>query len=327
MASSNEHRDYGCDLLRVFSIFYIVSFWHLCQYSKQLMFTKTDSTLLLTYCILGLFCFLSGFLISQRYLLRSTTECFQFLLMRMLRIYPLYFIALIGFLILGIVDSTEFLKAALLLNLALRQSLMTLWFVQLIIYYYILSCFILFKYSHIKTLCTTLILFCVLVLLFIKTQYVDVRIAQYLFPYIIGIMVAKSENLKTFYKNAKFVILCVISVLASFYFFSKNLNPFFAFIIVQTAVITIIPIFFYLKDIVGVIFNKKMLVFLSYSSFCMFLFHRIIFSLGISFYKHIQSVPLTFYLIFILTPLITIFSFCAQKCYDKVLFNIFRPTS
>ena len=176
-----SHRNLDLDALRSFAILYIVGFWHLYAYVTRI-------TLLLTYCMLGLFSFISGLLLATRYNLDTRGEIFEYYRRRFFRIYPLFFAALTGFLLMGIIGVSTYVKSALLTNMFIPEPLMTLWFVTMLGLLYAVAPVFLHNYSTMKTILLTFSLWMGLITVHHLTGHIDLRLPQYLAPFAVGII-------------------------------------------------------------------------------------------------------------------------------------------
>ena len=237
------------DALRSIAILYIVGFWHLCNYSEALSyFNNTHATLLLTLCILGLFAFVSGYLLSTRYSLNSKSTILNFYIGRFLRVYPLFVIALTAFLLFSWVTPACYLKSIFLLNMLLDEPLRTLWFISMIFILYMITPLFLYHYSNKKTILLTFLLYVGFIAIHFKTSYIDLRLPQYLIPFSAGIITARSASLYTILKKkyvagASFFIFFM--VVLSIYPLENELTQ---LIVIDVAALASLPSFIFLAQ-------------------------------------------------------------------------------
>jgi hypothetical protein len=67
-------RDPQLDVLRAGAMLHVVAFWHIDDYSPALQFNNHPNVIA-TECVLGLFAFISGFLLSGRSKYRASRGC------------------------------------------------------------------------------------------------------------------------------------------------------------------------------------------------------------------------------------------------------------
>ena len=63
-SASATARNLCFDLMRIIAMLYIIAFWHLQDYTSKIKYVN-PATLLLTNCILGVFVFISGVILSN----------------------------------------------------------------------------------------------------------------------------------------------------------------------------------------------------------------------------------------------------------------------
>lgn len=133
-----RNRNHAIDILRALSVLYIVGYWHLFNYIQGFPHANYY-TEALTYTILGTFTFASGYLLAGRALGGGVAGLLAFYRRRLLRIYPLYAIALVIFVGIGLVDATIATRAALLVSMLLPPAPPTLWFITMIMSFYLIA--------------------------------------------------------------------------------------------------------------------------------------------------------------------------------------------
>ncbi|MGB5733069.1 MAG: acyltransferase family protein, partial [Thiohalocapsa sp.] len=126
-------RDIGVDFLRAASILYIVGYWHLIPYTEALPGYANLYTASLKFITLATFVFCSGFLLARQPVTLDLSTLRSFYSRRLLRIYPLYFLALLLFLVAAIAPAKQLLDGALLISMFQPPPLPTLWFITMII--------------------------------------------------------------------------------------------------------------------------------------------------------------------------------------------------
>ncbi len=306
-----SNRNLDIDALRSFAIIYIVGFWHLYSY-------VTSLTLLLTCCVLGLFTFISGLLLATRYSLNNRSEIFRYYRRRFFRIYPLFFVALTGFLFMGIIGLSTYIKSALLTNMFIPEPLMTLWFITMLFPLYAVAPIFLHKYSAMKTIILTCALFMGLATLHHLTGHIDLRLPQYLVPFAFGIIVGRSTIIEKIIRDKYMQGLCFIFFVGALWGFPCK-HELVQLIIVDIAIISSIPVFLSLGQHIVKLVPSWVLGFISYASFVMYLSHKILFALSGRLYHSSDLIIAAIYYGFFVLPATIGFSYFVQRTYDKLI--------
>ena len=142
--SPSRSRVFYMDFLRGLAILYIVGVHHLDDYAGSFYHNKLDD--ILTYSFLGMFVFISGYLLSINNPIRNRNDLRDFIVKRFLRIYPLYVIALLLFMFCSIMSFKSVILHMFLLNVVLDRSVITLWFVSMFCFLYFLYPILAYKY-------------------------------------------------------------------------------------------------------------------------------------------------------------------------------------
>lgn len=136
---SSSDKSLPVDLLRAGCALWIVGFWHLMNYTHGFPGANNAVTLRLTVIVLGSFTFVSGFLLARTPMRLRAPELGRFYARRLLRIYPLYLLALLAFWALGMADRSTALKAALGISMVYGPAPLTLWFITMILEFYLVA--------------------------------------------------------------------------------------------------------------------------------------------------------------------------------------------
>ncbi|MBP0019715.1 MAG: acyltransferase [Cyanobacteria bacterium SBLK] len=288
---------------------------------------------------LSLFVFVSGYLINikKRYF-TNWNEVKIFIERKLLRIFPLYYLALIFF--CWMYNINQILRILIhLFGLQLifygkdMIPIRTLWFIGLIVIYY--SIFLLFKSSFLRKEIRIAIPVFFWVLFLILPRYfglTDFRIALYYLVFFLGILCAEKElpNRKSWKYISCISIVCFTSLLIGFLNGYDYLIDEGGRLLVRYAILNIFMFSFsisvynicwglakYLK------FCSPICTVIAYASYGMYLFHRPIWYVmqkGLNIYLAIDDRYLLFiFLILVGLPLIFGFSYQLQKIYNKCL--------
>lgn len=329
MASAPFQRDSIVDLLRTSALLYIVGFWHLFEYSDALSFHKTPITGFVTKLCLGLFIFISGYLLGQRYHFQCWAEVWRFYRRRLLRIYPLYAIALTLFLTCGLINATTYGRALFFTTLLPYRPLTTLWFISVIIVCYAVTPLYLHRYSIGKTVALTLFLVLPLWALVFLTDGVDLRLPLYLPAFAYGLVVGREGAIAQRFNQAKTAAFgLVVTLLGGSAALMLSTGPVqspLQFLMVDVALLGAMPLaWFGARNIAQKLplQGKQALAWLSYGSFAAYLIHRVTFWLGLALYSPTGLGPALLYWLGLVLPITLILAFAMQWAYDRWLVSL-----
>jgi peptidoglycan/LPS O-acetylase OafA/YrhL len=308
---------------------------------------------------LSLFFFISGYAIDLRNSsITSSDEVKNFLVKRAKRIYPLYWLALIVGLIVGLFTNntvygwpvnlnpsvyvTNFLGLqALLAPQFLDENLIVIWFVGVILLYYLCYPGIVRRSSNrTKVLINASVIFLFFCVLNVVFHMVEYRFFLYYFVFVAGVVAQRSDFLhtetnKVFCLSAIFV-LCILAIIyhmlgavvaiALQLSFSSVYDLNFAINLIFFDV-TMLLFMFIIASIVKSqskrIGNRahKYIYIISYAAYAIFLFHVPFIALCGQVFGLVGLGQLESALIVIILgfPLITLFSFYLQQYADKFL--------
>lgn len=319
-----KNRDLVIDVLRCGAILYIVGFWHIRGYSDVLSsFCKTKTTQFLTFCVLGLFVYLSGFLLSQKYSFEKSGDVLRFYRRRFLRIYPMYLMALTIFLVMGYVNLKSYIRAMLLSNMFTGKRLMTLWFITMILVFHAIAPLYLKSYKPVKIIIYTIVAYFGLLILHMNCGIIDLRLPQYLPIFAAGIITARSISIQRALKDKYIVVISFLCFVFLQQIFPKIENKIISVLVVSLASFTVIPVFQAMAKALTPLLNKKLVLILSYSSFSLYLIHRVTFGIGTMLYRPQTVMVAILYLVCVLLPITIAISYLLQMLYDDIIQKIF----
>jgi len=310
---SIPNRNIEIDALRSFAILYIVGFWHLHPYYSRF-------TSLLTYCVLGLFLYISGLLLSTQYRYDKLGNIFHYYKRRFFRIYPLFFISLTVFLLMGIIDRDTYFKSAFLTNMLIPKHLMTLWFITMLGIFYLIVPLFLYNYSCWKTILLMCLCWAGLVIIHSLTGCIDLRLPMYLVPFVLGIMTARSSAIiiNSAMRSRYLQGLCGAVFLVALWQYSVG-HEVTQLIVVDMAIVSSIPLFISLSGLLTKWLPSQLLEFISYASFVMYLSHKILFALSGKLYHSLNFLTQVFYYGCFVLPATIVLSYFIQLVYDKLI--------
>jgi len=335
------------DVMRSFAIF-IILFHHLPAYCFNYYNLKNfginyDLSYindLNRYFGLGIFIYISGFLLQySSHGFNNSKDVYMFLWKRIVRIIPLYIIALIMFIkLFGAISISSFFIHILGLQVILSSKycdpVITLWYVGLIISYYLI--FICIKKYGTNTKKTVLLITLIpIIAIVIKggLNFIDKRFFTYYMVFIVGVYSSIYYN--KILRNYTIVAATIVFFISSYIyvahispiifgsdirpplFSSTSLNALFLlnFIMISFAWIT-----HYLSMKINIFLKSFELI--SYLSYCMYLFHRPVWGIMLKIYEPQNAMLRGIYLAVLGIPTLLICSFYLQKGYDNLLVSL-----
>lgn len=267
----SKSRSFHYDLLRSSAMIYIVMFWHLDNYMPWHLFSGMASEIL-SFIFLSMFMFISGYMLSCRYYIENINDVFIFLIRRFIRIYPLYILSLTMFFFIGLINFKCYILSLVLISALTNDAPITLWFVICIFIYYLLFPILVYKFTKIKfILKTTIIFFLMSAVIIFDNSLIDRRLVIYFFPFIIGALSGRVKVIYNEFSNSKFIFISAIAslfiVLAGYKLRIESIS--------RLGSSGFIPLLFYIVSKFRT--SYAFIEIISYSSYCMYLFHRIIF--------------------------------------------------
>jgi len=307
------------EYLRALSILYIVGYWHLFNYTDAFPGYANPVTGCAVSIVLGVFVFVSGFPNGRP--TEKEIRPIQFYRRRLLRIYPLYAVALLLFYLYGICDAGTALKSLVFVSMFFGPSPYTLWFVTMIMLFYLITPALLgVVESPAKFLLFSGALFLIVFGLEAAFSTMDRKLLVFFPCYCVGIYCSR-HGFKTRLVNCPSMLLLFLLWIVLMLFDSDswtyrqigNISEVLScsFLISATC---------YLNE--GKFKRSGIISFISYSSFAMYLFHRPIYSTLISLYFPGDGVLQVVYLGTVCLSLVIFTSWGVQKVYDRARFAL-----
>lgn len=313
------------DLLRVGAILFIVAFWHLRDYHPSFQPLFFYPGLVLIDALLAALLFISGVLIGQRYRFPGNRSPLAFYRDRLLRIYPLYLLALLLMFLLGLNKPGEALQGALLLNMLTATPLRTLWFITLIMLCYLIAPLLLWRYRRGPFLALGGSLCLLLLAAHLQLGWFDQRLVVYLPAFMLGLVVAREPKMLKFWTSpVAAAIGLVIYLFAAASAAPGELTRFahghtstlwWAALVVGLSASASL---WWLARTLYPILPQSWLSWLSYVSFAIYLFHRPIYTLLLRCYQPQQPWQIWIYLLGVGLPLTLTIGWGLQKGADRL---------
>lgn len=293
---------------------YIIAFWHLSGYSE---FFYVPFGEFLKNASLGLFMYVSGYLLGGKYIITTPLEAWTFIKNRFLRIYPLYVISLLLFWFHSAISTRTLICSLFGVSSFFPPQPPTLWFVSMLFVFYTFFIIISGSFFKYKIILSTIFYMALLVLCsYYKT--IDHRILYYSPCFFIGVISSeRSSNYwgkcRGFISSLSVFILCV-GIL--YYKIEIGFIPccFLRGLISLSGAYIILFIANQLNRIPNI---EKVFRPLSYASMAAYMFHRQIISIIRYMYWPAPSIGRVLYLYLICVPIVLVAGYLIQFSYDK----------
>lgn len=320
-------RDYRFDVARVACMTYIVAFMHLYAY----VYPEGRDSYYIPACVafvdacLGLFTFISGYLLGKKYLFGEQGSCsvWLFYKKRILRIMPLYFLSLLALWLIDFNEGRSTISGMLCISPFVWARPRTLWYIPVI-----LCCNLITPLVSRKGLAWRIYSsLCVLLLLigstFIFTS-IDHRLLFNMFFYLVGIVTASyfdwTFNFRYggIIKNA--IILSFLILLLGGLF-----TPLYAHSLYKEMVkcVGVFALLFFSESICSYIFSKKikfgqLFIYVSYASMACYMFHRFFYWVAERVWNPSDTTIKWIYMAGLVFPVMIVLSYLIQKTYDSM---------
>ncbi|WGO98408.1 acyltransferase [Saccharophagus degradans] len=317
MTSSNALQKFHViDYLRAICMIYIVCYWHLIEYLDVSFLQPNKITESLAYLVLGLFFMISGFLNGSD----KNKEFVSFYQRKILRIYPLYFCALVIFHLLGLNDGVTSLKAALFVSPFLDSSPVTLWFVAELFVFLLITPFLLRIKSSLLLIGILLsgFYFATLAMDF-SNSMIDSRVVKYFPAYFLGVLAAGGKPI-----NSKVVLVVLMSIMAALLaHFVTRTNDFLLLEVVCVQVGSFSILFYSLYKL-NIVNESQLVAKVSFLSFVTYLIHRPIYEV-LDRCLNVYDVGIVWpFFVGVAIPMLAFIAYFIQQYYDKLSKMIFE---
>jgi len=315
ITATRQERLLFVDYLRAGAILYIVGFWHLWEYAPDAPHYQNSFTHTLTFMALGLFVFISGFLLGGARVPVNFAGVMSFYGKRLLRIYPLYGLALVVFVLCGLTDWATAAKSATGVVMFFGPSPATLWFVAMLIWFYLLAPVLIISA---RNACVFIGMCCALYLgmamLAVALPQADKRLFIYFPAFAAGIAAGAQLWEPGRWRIYAGIAACVFAgLLASAGNFGLFTVP------LEGAVAVTGPAFVFACCAHGAqsFAPNRTVALVSYAGFAMYLFHRPLLGWAKDLFMPQGFFPQWFYLTILCLPIVLLLSWGLQATYDK----------
>ena len=317
-------RDYRFDVARVACMTYIVAFMHLYAY----VYPEGRDSYYIPACVafvdacLGLFTFISGYLLGKKYLFGEQGSCsvWLFYKKRILRIMPLYFLSLLALWLIDFNEGRSTISGMLCISPFVWARPRTLWYIPVILCCYLITPLVSRKglaWRIYSSLCVLLLL---IGSTFIFTS-IDHRLLFNMFFYLVGIVTASyfdwTFNFRYggIIKNA--IILSFLILLLGGLF-----TPLYAHSLYKEMVkcVGVFAILFLSERICSYVFGKikkfgQLFIYVSYASMACYMFHRFFYWVAENVWNPSDTTVKWLYMAGLVYPVMIVISYAIQKTY------------
>ncbi len=313
-----QGRDVAIDFLRAACILYIVGYWHLVPYTHAFPGYANVYTECIKDIALGTFVFCSGLLLAGRRVALTRSGLAEFYLRRVARIYPLYVIALLLFGITGLAGNANIVNAILLLSMFDPPAPYTLWFISMIMTFYVFTPFLLRLADYPGYfLAGGIVLLAGGVLVHENVHVIDTRIIQYLPCFLLGIACKRVTSLEQLLRPRPVLLVVVLATTFLLYRLQHGEGSFAALgriPAVLAGTLLLYQSFTSQSDRL----HSPLILRLAYASFCIYLFHRLVFRVAIDLYFPDGGYSRLAYLLAVVLPVTVVVSYYTQRVYDRI---------
>jgi peptidoglycan/LPS O-acetylase OafA/YrhL len=313
-----QSRSQGVDFLRALCILYIVGYWHLIPYTSALPGYANWFTEGLKDTALGTFVFCSGYLLGRHAITLDPRGLWSFYRRRLLRIYPLYLLALILFGVFGLASQKSVIDGALLLSMFRPPAMPTLWFITMIMVFYLIAP-LLIRFAH-RPLVTLLIgcgLFAALVAQHQWVRHIDLRLLMYLPVFVFGILYQRHPSPRVMAERLQWLLPVLLILMLPLSVIGNEWSLRGALLIIPLTLVGALTIFVFAERFAQW-FHAPTITFLAYASFGLYLFHRLVFKLVIASDYPTQGWSQIIFLLVVALPLSLLVGYGIQRGYDAL---------
>lgn len=323
-------RDCRFDVARVLCMSFIVVFVHLWAYIHPEVISAIyvhPLFAILTNSCLGLFTFASGYLLGGKYSFGKdgNTRIWPFYKKRVLRIIPLFLLAAVILYLIGFNSAKATLNGVLCISPFTTPRPMTLWYIPVILWCYLITPFISRKSFAWRL---TIGVGVLLMVWFIRNYIhpIDFRFLFNMSLYIVGLVTAPYFNWK--FENRKWikwvVVVFFVGLLSVTFF--KTPNVLFKR---TSAFVGVFALLFVCEYIANMVFRHNasnvvspigsLIKNVSYASMACYMFHRFFFWAGEMIWNPSTVWLKWLYMAGVVFPVMLVLSYYIQFGYDKLM--------
>lgn len=308
------------DALRALSILYIVGVWHLLEYPSNMPPFRSPLLQNLTVVCLGVFVFISGLVLGGRKVSLKHADFKNFYLRRLLRIYPLYLVALFIFVFAGLTDGRTAVASVFGLSMFLGPAPYTLWFVAMLLLFYVLAPLLISQASNTSRF---LAIFGITWFLFGLAGWLlpnaDKRPFIYFPVFAAGLIWSRLQQQPTYWWGVMLGGGALLVIAADLVLEPGLVSVLLAAFVALLGATSVYVLTDRLLPELG---KNRTLQMISYASFGMYLFHRPIFGWMVELVANQALVRQLAYLCCVCLPVVILVAWLLQRAYNGLLSHI-----
>jgi peptidoglycan/LPS O-acetylase OafA/YrhL len=328
-------RNHDIDLLRSLAILYLIIFGLLSDDVITISSFRVIESDFLFYISLGILCFSSGYLLSDRYHFSDIRQIFLFYCHRLTKLYPFYWITLTIFLILDMIPLQTYLNSLLTTHIVYVESLEILWLVSLILNLYLLFPLFAYHYHFGRILIILSAFYMVSWSIFddLSIDFENSKLILFLPVFVLGSVVARHQFLRywMYHRFVSMISILMIIILSRFYDKIFLENSILANLAPTIIAISGIPFLYAIAHFMRSIFQEiqrlncypkiitKIINFTGYSLFSTYLLHRIVLNAGLEIYHPPNDLKTLLYLGMGLLPTTVLIAYGYQRSIDYIV--------
>lgn len=182
------HRLGHLDLIRVVCILYVIAYWHLSGYVTHQGNRYWLGSIMVA--ALGVFTMISGYLVHRK---GWPDSGLRFVGRRLLRLYPLYALAVALFSALGMIDGPTAIRSLFLVSMIYPPAPVTLWFIVMLLNFDLAYALVAWLRRYGFQWLVYAAILAALVLCNYLVHEVDARLLQYGVAFALGVFVASGK--------------------------------------------------------------------------------------------------------------------------------------
>ncbi len=330
------NRDYRFDVARVMCMTYIVAYVHLYHYIHPNVISAIiiPAHAILTDTALGLFTFVSGYLLGSKYRFgRQSNVCvWDFYKKRILRIIPLFVLSAVALWLIGFNGTRQTLNGLFCISPFVTPRPMTLWYIPVIMFCYAVTPII--SRDTLKSrIRNCLIVYALLLVISRLIPTTDGRLLFNVFFYMVGVISSSCFDWKMNFRYGKLVKILIILVFILLLCIGQMYDNFHLKLYRRIAGgVGVIPLLFVCEYISNLFFDSVngikdgwkgrmglLIGYISYASMACYMFHRLFFWAGELIWNPTLHWVKWMYMAGIVFPLMLVLSYYIQKGYDLLV--------
>lgn len=317
---------------------YIVAYVHLYHYIHPNVISAIiiPAHAILTDTALGLFTFVSGYLLGSKYRFggQSNVSVWDFYKKRILRIIPLFVLSAVALWLIGFNGTKQTLNGLLCISPFVTPRPRTLWYIPVILFCYAITPII--SRDTLKSRIRNCFIVYALLLGISRLILPDGRLLFNVFFYMVGVISSSCFDWKMNFRYGKLVKLLIILVFIVLLCIGQRYDNFHLKLYRRIAGgVGVFSLLFVCEYISGLFFDSvngvkdrwegrigQVILSISYASMACYMFHRLFFWAGEIAWNPSNHWMKWLYMAGVVFPIMLVLSFYIQKWYDKLVKNL-----